>query len=156
MFIVHGVSGEKHGSVIEPVMAADYKAIKKDKKRFPNFDWGKEKKNEVYKLRRKDSEEILGLLSLTDIKDERWIKINLLESSDENVGSGKQYNNIAGCLLAFACRLAFLKGYDGVVALHPKTDLVQHYIKYYGFKIAGTHLYTELKNSEVLIRKYLL
>ncbi len=154
MLIVHRVSGEKREVVIEPVTAIDYKTIKKDK-RFPNFDWGKEKKYEVYKLRRKDSEEILGLLSVTDFKAERWVKINLLESSDENVGSGKLYNNVAGCLIAFTCRMAFLKGYDGVVALHPKTDLVQHYIAHYGFKRAGVHLYTELKNSEALIKKYL-
>ncbi|MFN8299285.1 MAG: hypothetical protein U0T75_09280 [Chitinophagales bacterium] len=154
MLIVHRVSGEKHVVVIEPVTTADYKTIKRDK-RFPNFDWGKEKKNEVYKLRRKDSEEILGLMSITDFKNERWIKINLLETSNENVGSSKQYDNIAGCLIAYTCRMAFLKGYDGVVALHPKTELVRHYIDYYGFIKAGTHLYTELKNSEALIKKYL-
>jgi hypothetical protein len=154
MFLIHQPTGEKREAVIEPIVNLDYKLIKKSK-RFPAFDWNKEKSFEVFKLRLKDSEAILGLTSLIDYKDERWIKINLLQSSIENVGDEKEYKNIAGCLIAYACSLAFIRGYGGCVALHPKTELALHYIQVYGFEMAGMHLFTDLKNSKNLIKKYL-
>ena len=94
-------------------------------------------------------------MSLLDFNTELWIKINLLQTSEENVGTNKKYDRIAGCLIAYACKQAFLRGYDGTVALEPKTELKKHYMKKYGMKNAGKHLYTELQNSEHLIREYL-
>ena len=47
-----------------------------------------------------------------------------------------------GCLIAFACREAFKRGYEGWVFLLPKTYLVQHYPSKYGF----THV--PIKTSE--------
>jgi hypothetical protein len=155
MFLIYQPTGEKRDAVIEAVADSEYKLIKKSK-RFPSFDWNKEKNCDVFKIRLKDSEIILGLVSLTDHKDEKWIKINLVQSSIENVGGKKEYKNIAGCLIAFACQLAFEKSYGGCVALHPKTELTLHYINFYGFERAGLHLFTELRNSEALIKKYLL
>jgi hypothetical protein len=151
MFLIQQADGAKKEAVTEPVTSQDYKSIKKGK-RF-QFKWDSEKQNEVYKLRLSDSNEILGLMSLIEFNN--WIKINLLESSEENVGKEKQYDRIAGCLIAYACRLAFVRGYDGVVALEPKTELAKHYMQKYGFQIAGIHIYTELRNSEALINEYL-
>ena len=154
MLLIYQPTGEKREAKREPVSDFEYKVIKKNK-RFPSFDWAKERSFEVYKIRLKDSEIILGLISLIDHTDERWIKINLLQSSVENIGADKEYKNIAGCLIAYACRLSFLRGYGGCVALHPKTELVAHYMHVYGFENAGLHLFTELKNSGNLIKKYL-
>lgn len=154
MFLVHCTTGHEIETVIELIQVKDYKEITSSK-RFPNFKWKKEKKNEVFKLHTNDSAEILGLLSLTDVVKEKWIKINLIESSIENVGEEKQYDKIAGCLIAYACRLSFIKGYGGCVALKPKTSLAKHYVDKYTFKIAGMHLYVELKDAEKLINDYL-
>jgi hypothetical protein len=154
MYILRVETGENVEVVIEPVIAGDYKCIKKSK-RFPDFDWEKEKVNEVVKIRAKDSDEILGLMSLIDFRAEMWIKINLLQTSAENVGQNKRYERIAGCLIAYACKQAFIRGYDGTVALQPKTELVKHYMNKYGMQIGGKHLFTELANSAYLVMVYL-
>ncbi len=148
-------TNQKVEAVIELVLAADYKIIK-GSKRFPEFNWNTERKNEVFKIRLKNSDEILGLMSLLDFKKELWLKINLLQTSEENVGRKKKYDRIAGCLIAFACKQAFIRGYDGTVALEPKTDLKKHYTEKYGMQNAGKHFYTELQNSERLIKEYLI
>lgn len=154
MYLVNTQTGNKEEAVIEPVVPGDYKTIKKSK-RFPDFSWDAEKQNEVVKIRLRYSEEILGLMSLVDFSSELWIKINLLQTAVENVGKGKVFDRIAGCLIAYACRQAFLRGYGGMVALEPKTDLIDHYMDAYGMKAGGKHLYSELLNSQKLIDKFL-
>jgi hypothetical protein len=154
MFIISSETGEKVEAIIEHLLPSDYKSIKKGG-RFPDFVWDKEKANEVLKIRTKDSDEILGLMSLIDFSVEMWIKINLLQTSADNVGHNKKYERIAGCLIAFACKQSFIRGYDGTVALEPKTELAKHYIEKYGMQIGGKHLFTELANSERLVREYL-
>lgn len=154
MQLIETATGNNAEAIIEPVSPGDYKVIKKSK-RFPNFNWDKEKGKEVLKIRLKNSDEILGLMSLTDHKTESWIEINLLESSDENIGDEKEYDKIAGCLIAHACKQAFIKGYDGTVALLPKTVLAEHYKVKYGLRDAGKNLFTALQNSEHLINEYL-
>jgi len=128
--------------------------ISKDK-RFSLFDWRKEGHKEVYKLQLRSSGMIIGLMSVTDHPEELWLEIDLLESSDENVGSRKEFQNIGGCLIAYACRLAFSRGYNGFVALRPKTVLKIYYHEKYGFKPAGLYLYSDVQNSLKLINAYL-
>ena len=154
MFLTIYKTGQPIEAFIENLAQDDYKVIEKTK-RFPKFNWNLEKKNDVYKIRTLDSDEIKGLMSLSSYENEKWIKINLLESSKENVGNDKHYDRIAGCLIAYACRLSFIKGFHGCVALEPKTELIGHYFKKYNLKRFGIHLYTDLRNSEELIREYL-
>jgi len=153
MYLLHQKSGNKVEVDIEPLQQKDYKIIKFSK-RF-NFSWEKEKQHQNYKLVLKDSNQIMGLMSLREFKDELWIKINLLESSEENVGKNKEYDRIAGCLIGYACKLAFSKGFDGCVALEPKTKLREHYMNRYKMKSGGKYLYLELKDSENVINEYL-
>ncbi|MEO6850831.1 MAG: hypothetical protein ABI203_00960, partial [Mucilaginibacter sp.] len=87
----------------------------------------------------------------------------LLEVAIEHVGTDKKLENIGGCLIAFACREAIKRGHEGFVFLIPKTKLVEHYIKHYGFehfpmKTTGRpegFLYLEDQASRRLIEKYL-
>ena len=106
-------------------------------------------------IRIRVAEEILGLLSLKDIKDELRIHINLIEISEKNRGQGKKYDRIAGCLIAYACELSFDKSYDGFVSLVPKTRLINHYCKHYGFEQYGRQLGLGYEASINLIKKYL-
>jgi hypothetical protein len=154
MYLISTKTGEKIEAVIEPVIPADYVLIRKGKQ-FADFNWDKERENEVFKLRLKGSEDILGLMSLIDFRKELWLKINLLQTSAENVGGKKAFRRIAGCLIAYACKQAFIRGYDGTVALESKTDLVRHYVHTYGMVVGGKHLYTTFVNSENLIQEYL-
>ncbi|WP_282776509.1 hypothetical protein [Phaeodactylibacter xiamenensis] len=122
------------------------------------FDWIEEKKKQcdIFKIVIKDQEsKILGLISLTDINTEFRIHINLVEVSNDNKGKNKRIDRIAGCLLAFACKVAFEKGYLGFASLVPKTELVGLYIKKYGFKKYGSQLAIDQRDAIGLIQKYL-
>lgn len=116
------------------VEAGEFAEIVKDP-RFA-FDWIRYKKYEVYKLCLQGDELILGLICLLDNAEEGFesIKIELLESSAENIGSKKRYDRIAGCLIAFACRESLRRGRGGYVFLIPKTELIFHYCSQYGFE----------------------
>lgn len=119
------------------------------------FDWTKEKENHVFKILKKDDDEVLGLLSIINYPEEWRVHINLLENSNQNKGKDKKVDKIAGCLLAFAARLAFEKGYLGFVSLVPKTELIGLYVKKYGFSLFGNQLAIEKQASIDLIEKYL-
>ncbi|MBC7865703.1 MAG: hypothetical protein IAF38_22200 [Bacteroidia bacterium] len=151
MVITDVKNGEKIEAQIESLTTEDYKQIRKDK-RF-NFDWDTEKYSEVFKLTLDN--QILGLISLKTVLEQLYIEINLLEISRENVGREKKYENIAGCLIAYACRLSFKRGCDGFVCLIPKTELKDHYNRQYGMKFMGLKNYTDSENSKKLIERYL-
>ncbi|AYD49100.1 MAG TPA: hypothetical protein VFQ86_08690 [Arachidicoccus soli] len=135
MLLKDTATGNKLEAVVEPVTSKDFKIIKKDNARFDKFDWNRYERQEVYKLRLKNDETILGLTCLTEHTDEATnaIEIELLEVSTENIGEKKKLDNIGGCLIAFACREAFKRGHDGCVFLTPKTSLIAHYSAKYGF-----------------------
>lgn len=124
------------------------------RKRF-GFDWAKEKNYDVYKITLAGDRTILGLMSLEVIEQESRIDIKLLESAKENIGKKKMFDGIAGCLIAYACKLSFEKGFEGFVSLKPKTALVQHYTKKYQLFRMGTHLVIDRNNAFLLIKKYL-
>jgi hypothetical protein len=127
--------------VIEAVVNEDYRGITKAKY---FFNWKTEKRHRVYKLRRKDSDIILGLLSLVNHPIDKRVEIKLLAVSKENRGRGKQYDRIAGSLIGFACKEAMKHyGSTGCVSLVPKTELKKHYIKAYEMVDAGKQVYLE-------------
>lgn len=119
------------------------------------FDWSLEIDYEVYQISLKGEVEILGLISISDISRELRIHINLIESSIENKGNKKQFDYIPGCLIGFACQLAFLKGYGGFVSLKAKTQLIDHYRKKYDFISIGAQMAIYGKFAQELIKKYL-
>src|SRR3984885_10755073 len=131
MYLIHRESGRKIPAIISKVDAKEIAQINKSK-RF-DFNWNKEKQYDVYKLTAESSNEPMGLISLADRPADFAIEIRLLASSLENVSKTKQYERIAGCLVAFACRKAFEAGYGGYVCLKPKTELEADYQKGYGF-----------------------
>lgn len=158
-------TSEQLEAVIEPLSGKDFKVIKKSKARFDKFDWSEYQGQEVYNLRLKADETILGLICLIDHTDEATnaIEIELLEVSDENIGAAKKLDNIGGCLIAFACRESFKRGHDGCIFLTPKTKLLDYYPSKYGFhymplktvaRPEGLMILYE-DGSRKLIRKYL-
>lgn len=163
MKIRHRETGIEKDAVIERLTKKEMTAIKA-KSRF-GFAWSIEKGKEYYKLRMADNNTALGLMCLIDHPEEGFqsIEIDLLEVSKENVGRKKEWQNIGGCLFAFACRESFKRGYDGCVFLIPKTELIEHYTGYYGFElvplktIARPEGFMVLYESGALrlIRKYL-
>lgn len=119
------------------------------------FDWQEETYYDLYALQIIQNGHTVGLMALKDVKDESRIEIILLESSKDNIGASKTYDKIAGCLIAWACRLSFAKKYYGFVSLVPKTLLIEHYKNVYGFEQFGRQLAVESEQSHHLIKKYL-
>ncbi len=147
-------TGEVLESIIELVTDADYRQIKSSKEF--GFDWNLEKNNEVYKICIKGQKKhLLGLMSLINHPEEYRIHLNLIELGNKNKGRSKNTENIAGCLLAFACELAFIRGYYGFVSLQPKTKLIKLYQEKYGFRQYGRLLAVEQTSAQNLINKYL-
>jgi hypothetical protein len=121
------------------------------------FDWNKEIQDvnrEVYKLVIVNNERInQGLISITDNSDH--IFMNLIESAKFNKGKSKLYEGVPGNLVAFACRLSFEKGYDGIVSFIAKTKLVDHYKTSLGATIfQGDQMFIDTPASLKLIRQY--
>lgn len=147
-------TGEILEAVIELIEKQDWKIIK-DSNQF-EFKWEKEKEYIIYKLRLSLSKNILGLISMEDVPKELRIHIRLIEISKNNIGKNKEYDHIAGCLLAHICNLSLNKdNYEGFVSLEPKTEIINLYKEKYGFRKFGLYLFSSLENSEHLVKKYL-
>ena len=121
------------------------------------FNWKQEIQDvnrEVYKLVIENNEEInQGLISITDNNDH--VFMNLIESAKFNKGKNKLYEGVPGNLVAFACRLSFEKGYDGIVSFIAKTKLIKHYETSLGATIfRGDQMFIDTPAALKLIRKY--
>ncbi len=94
-----------------------------------SFDWQDELNTpgrEVYKLVLRDEpDRIHGLLCVEDAGDH--VFAHLLESARPNRGRLKRYAGVPGNLMAYACQLAFDKGYLGFVVFVSKSALIAHY-----------------------------
>jgi hypothetical protein len=83
------------------------------------------------------------------------IFIPLIESAPFNIGREKQYEGIAGNLVAFACHRSGRLGYEGVVAFVAKTRLIEHYEHTLGAKrFAGNRMFISQESADRLIQSY--
>ena len=81
--------------------------------------------------------------------------MDLIESAKFNKGKNKLYRGVAGNLVAFACKLSFEKGYDGVVSFISKTQLTGHYEQALGAKLfSGNRMFIDTKEALILTSKY--
>ena len=147
-------TGIRRSIVISKAENEDFKLL--TKKRF-SFSWRAIRTlATIYKLQIKGEGDILGVIGLIDWTREKRIEIKLLSSSVENIGKGKRFNGIAGCLIAFACRQAVTKyGTEACVSLVPKTELIEHYMEKYHMQNAGWQLYLDGRNLIKLLKEYL-
>ena len=153
MKIIEIATRLKKTVIIKEVEEEDF--IMLTKKRY-SFSWKQLKdKAIVYKLQIAGEDDILGVIGLIDVPEEKRIEIKLLASSFENIGKNKIYEGIIGCLIAYVCKLARIKyGYLACVSLVPKTLLKIHYIKKYKMIDAGWQLYLEGESLNGIIIKY--
>ena len=148
------ISGESFLTEINRIETKQSRIIKKSEW---IFDWKKELKdaeNLIFKLNTVENPTIIqGLISLTDKGDH--IFMNLIESAKFNKGKNKLYNGVAGNLVAFACKVAFERNYDGVVSFIAKTNLISHYEKTLGAKrFAGNRMFIDTNESKFLVKQY--
>ena len=138
--IENAVTGDSFATEVLNFTKTDVKLV--TKKNGWEFAWGKElaeTDREVYKLTIMNNPAIIqGLMSLKIEEDH--IYMPLIESAPFNKGKSKMYVGVPGNLVAYACRLAFQKGFDGFVSFHSKTRLIAHYEKTLGAYHIGGHL----------------
>jgi hypothetical protein len=111
------------------------KVHKKDKWRFNWKREFKEENHQLYKLVLDGDIQIQGLDSLQPMAQDLFIEMHLIENAPHNFGEDKQYEGVAGNMVAFACKRSFELGFDGFVAFTAKTKLVDHYIETLGAQV---------------------
>lgn len=88
-----------------------------------------------------------------------YFEMTHLELAPQNYGSEGAYDNIAGCLIAFACSISFEEnsvGYKGFLTFRSKGSLLKHYQEKYGAKlIFRNQLVIDPDQAKLLIQKYL-
>lgn len=152
MVIVEVATGEKHPVEVKPVEEADFKSL--TKARYA-FNWKEEADQEVYKLTLNRQKDVLGLISIERIPSEWRIHIRLLTVSRENIGKEKQYEGIAGSLIAHVAKLAVVDYAElACVSLKPKSAIARHYIDNYGMRVTGKTLSLEAPEILNLIQTY--
>ncbi len=147
-------TGEVFDTVITKVDNTNSKVIK-DKDWL--FNWHKEitiKNRTVHKLCTVNNPTIIqGLICIEDNKDH--IFMHLVENAKFNIGLNKIYMGVAGNLVAFACKMAFEKGYDGFLAFDAKTELIDHYVKTLkATHFRGQRMFVQSEAAEFLVNKY--
>ena len=138
-----------------PLDKTDLKVI--SKKLGWKFNWKSEfiaMENQVFKLvLQKEPKIIQGIVSLK--KDVDHIFMNLIETAPHNYGKDKRYYGVMGNLVAFACKLSFVSGFEGCIAFIAKTKLIPHYKKELGAELLwGQRMSIETDAAINLIEKY--
>jgi len=153
MFVTEISSDIEHPIEISAITEKEYKTITKIRY---SFNWKAERSTgSVFKLRIMGQSDILGLMSVVNVDAEQRIEIKLLASSKENIGSHKQFDRIAGNMIAYAAIMALRKyGAEAAISLVPKTELYYHYINKYGFQPAGRSLFIAGTEILKLLKKY--
>ncbi len=153
--IVNTISGDSLPTDVIEVTGQDLKLITKS--RCWNFNWKGELKKDgtkVYKLVILGNESIIqGLISLEDRGD--YVFVNIIENSPFNIGKNKVYEGVAGNLFAYACRLSWDLGNQGLVSFVSKSRLVDHYEKSLGaIHVGGFKMVIYPKPAFQLIKQY--
>ena len=153
--IVNTISGDSLPTEVIEVTTRDLKLVTKS--RGWNFNWKGELKKEgifIYKLVILGNENIIqGLISLEDRGDH--IFVNIVENAPFNIGKNKVYEGVPGNLFAYACRLSWDNGNQGLVSFVSKSKLVDHYEKSLGaIHIGGFKMVIFPKPAFQLIKQY--
>lgn len=127
------------------------------------FSWHKLSQQEgaiLYKLSaRKEPDTVEGMLMLS-LLDEEMLYMNNIEVAPHNYGATGLYENVAGCLLAYACYKSFELGknnYVGYLVFDSKTQLIELYQNKYGATYArGQKMFFDPNAGKALIQKHLL
>jgi hypothetical protein len=148
------ISGDTFDTMIERLEPGDTGLLKGGAWQ---FDWEREinsPRREVYKLTTTENPSIIqGLISLEDLGDH--IFVHLIENAEFNKGRQKLFEGVPGNLFAFACKLAFEKGYGGTIVFESKTALIHHYERILGAQLLwGIRMLINTPEATKLVRQY--
>jgi hypothetical protein len=156
--LTNSIENTSTGEVFDTeIVRMTLKNIKEVKKAEWSFDWSKEikdKSKEVFKLTTVNNPTIIqGLVSIEDKQDH--IFMHLIESAKFNKNRDKIYLGVPGNLVAYACKVAVDKGYQGFLAFDAKTTLIKHYQEtLYATHFRGLRMFIETKAALRLISQY--
>jgi len=149
------ITGDSFTTEISIVSITDLKKV--TKKNGWQFDWNlefKQPQRDVYKLTIANNQSIIQGLTSLEVKSDH-VYMHLVESAPFNKGKRKVYAGVPGNLVAFACKLAFQRGFDGNVSFFSKSLLVQHYIDTLGAAhVGGRIMVIDTIAALKLINKY--
>jgi len=140
LFVIDKATKVKIPAVVTPATEEDFAKTLSDAWQ---TDWNskaaKTFPNKVA-LRRRDNDELLGLMSYEIHSKSMVVEIVYIESaahSNANLlrqtGKYKKYQNIARALIAYAVKVSLENGCDGVVTFQAKTtELYIYYMKEFG------------------------
>jgi hypothetical protein len=81
--------------------------------------------------------------------------MHLVENAPFNKGKEKVYADVAGNLVAFACKVSFQRGFEGNISFLSKTQLEEYYANSLGaFHFGGRIMIIETQSALKLIGKY--
>lgn len=126
----------------------------------------KSKGAHTYVLSAEETRRIIEGCLIYKMKDNHEPYMAYIEIAPHNRGNDNKYERVAGCLIAFACRLSFIlgqadfKGWLAFDVLEEKEEdqkkLMALYSKNYKAKRFGeTTMYITPQDGEELIKKYL-
>lgn len=133
------------------------------------FDFNKHSKKKIFNTYVLVSEEtsarIEGCLTF-QMREKVEPYMAFIEIAPHNRGEVKEYDNVAGCLIAFACRLSFINGendFEGYLAFdvleEKKEDEIKlmslYSTKYNAFKISETTMLIPPLGGKKLIDEFL-
>ena len=153
--IENTITGDSLPTEISLLTKEDLTSIKKGTTW--SFDWSKEYRTsgrEIYKLTVFNNPQIVqGLMSLEAKTDH--IYMHLLEAAPFNRGKKKMYLGVPGNLVAYACKVAFERGFAGYVAFDAKTALIRHYQEtLFATHFRGTKMYISTPAALRLTKQY--
>ncbi|WP_235291797.1 hypothetical protein [Portibacter lacus] len=123
------------------------------------FNWQKvyrERPETLFMMIEIQSKKIHGVIQL--IEDDGMLIMELIELAPFNIGSKKENEHVAGCMIAFGCKesIKLQNAYKGYLTFISKTSLIELYTtKYYATQTIGTRMYIDPISGEKLIKKYL-
>jgi hypothetical protein len=126
----------------------------------------KERRFKTYTLVCEDSPEVVQGCLIFEMKNKVEPYMAFVEIAPHNQGSSKKFDRVAGCLIAFACRLSFMHGNDifkGWLAFDVLEEdkraeiklMLLYSQKYHALRFSETTMVIPPVGSEKLINEYL-
>ncbi len=134
--------------------------------RFNFYKHSKKKNFKTYGMWCKNTPEVIEGCLIFELRNSSEPYMAYIEVAPQNKGKNKEKKNIAGCLIAFACRLSFTLGkneYQGWLAFdvleEKKEDELKlmsiYSIKYKALKFGETTMVISPEGGEKQIKEYL-
>lgn len=158
VFLLEIKTGQKVEATISKARISDA-PLKKDGW---NFNWRELLRTEgssFFKISLDDSPEKVEGIVMLSVYFGEMVYMNNLELAPHNIGKGKEFDWVAGCLIAYACRFSLEEGkgnYQGFLTFESKTELIPLYAKKYGaVQTMGQKMFIDIDQGEKLIEQYL-